>query len=251
MRHEPVMKKVMRTANALIVSLYRRSSGRIGRTAKGTSVLLLTVPGRKTGTPHTVAVSYFEHNGGYLVTGSGGGMKSEPQWVRNLRVTPKAQIEPRPRPLGSADVPAGDPAACGPARQRQRTAGAPPLRSRLGGPTRTAVAHTRRSHDLPSEPFPHRHTAMVRGAGGVVQWGNHPPGPGAGRGSSPGHSHDPRTGTSQYALAGAGLLAGVPAFLAFPVWLILLANRLRAHLTHAHAQAWAHPHQPMLSRRAR
>lgn len=89
----PMMKKVMRTANALIVSLYRRSSGRIGGTAKGTSVLLLTVPGRKTGTPHTVAVSYFEHNGGYLVTGSGGGMKSEPQWVRNLRVTPKAQIE--------------------------------------------------------------------------------------------------------------------------------------------------------------
>jgi len=61
----------------------------------------------------------------------------------------------------------------------------------------------------------------------------------------------PPESASQYAVAGAGLLAGVPAFLAFPVWLILLANRLRAHLTHAHAQAWAHSHQPMLSRRTR
>jgi F420H(2)-dependent quinone reductase len=29
------------------------------------SVLLLTVPGRKTGTPHTTPVSYFEDEGGY------------------------------------------------------------------------------------------------------------------------------------------------------------------------------------------
>jgi hypothetical protein len=34
----------------------------------------------------------------------------------------------------------------------------------------------------------------------------------------------------QYVVGGAGLLVGVPAFLAFPIWLILLSNRLRAHL---------------------
>lgn len=88
-----VMKKVMRTANALAVSLYRRSNGRIGGSAKGKPLLLLTVPGRKTGTPHTVAVAYFEHNGCYLVTGSAGGMKDDPQWIRNLRVVPRAQIQ--------------------------------------------------------------------------------------------------------------------------------------------------------------
>lgn len=87
------MRKVMQTANALAVSLYRRSNGRIGGSAKGTQVLLLTVPGRKTGTPHTVAVSYFEHNGCYVVTGSAGGTKDDPQWIRNLRVAPKAQIQ--------------------------------------------------------------------------------------------------------------------------------------------------------------
>ena len=83
----------MRAANALAVALYRRSNGRIGGSAKGTPVLLLTAPGRKTGTPHTVAVAYFEHNGGYLVTGSAGGAKRDPQWIRNLRATPRAHIQ--------------------------------------------------------------------------------------------------------------------------------------------------------------
>jgi len=88
-----MMKKVMRGANALGVSLYRHSNGRIGGKAKGTPVLLLTVHGRKTGTPHTVGVSYFEHDGGYLVTGSAGGTKHDPQWIRNLRVAPEARIQ--------------------------------------------------------------------------------------------------------------------------------------------------------------
>ena len=38
-------------------------------------------------------VAYFEHNGGYLVTGSAGGTKADPQWFRNLRATSHAHIE--------------------------------------------------------------------------------------------------------------------------------------------------------------
>jgi hypothetical protein len=37
----------------------------------------------------------------------------------------------------------------------------------------------------------------------------------------------------QYVVGGAGLLVGIPAFLAFPIWLILLSNWLRAHLAGA------------------
>jgi len=88
-----VMKKAVRVANGFGVFLYRRSNGRIGGSAKGTPVLLLTAPGRKTGTPHTVAVSYFEHNGRYVVTGSAGGMKHDPQWIRNLQAAPPARIQ--------------------------------------------------------------------------------------------------------------------------------------------------------------
>lgn len=88
-----VMKKAMRVGNALGVFLYRRSNGRIGGSAKGTPGLLLTAPGRKTGTPHTVPVSYFEHNGRYVVTGSAGGTKHDPQWIRNLQPAPRAHIQ--------------------------------------------------------------------------------------------------------------------------------------------------------------
>lgn len=89
-----VLRKLLKGANALAVELYRRSNGKIGGKAKGgTPVLLLTVPGRKTGTPHTVSVSYFPHENGYLLVASGGGMKEEPQWMRNLRATSSAHIE--------------------------------------------------------------------------------------------------------------------------------------------------------------
>ncbi len=88
-----MMKRAMRAAIPTLVWLYRRSGGRIGGTAKGTNVLLLTVAGRKTGRLFTVPVSYLRHEGGYVVTGSAGGMKQDPQWIRNLKATGQAEIE--------------------------------------------------------------------------------------------------------------------------------------------------------------
>lgn len=41
----------------------------------------------------------------------------------------------------------------------------------------------------------------------------------------------PWESVAQYVVGGAGLLVGAPAFLAFPIWLILLSNRLHTHLT--------------------
>lgn len=95
----PVLKKVMSTANRLAVFLYRRSKGRIGGSAKGQPLLLLTAPGRKTGQPRTVSVTYFEHNGSYVVAGSAGGMKTDPQWIKNLSATPSAHIQ-----IGAAEM---------------------------------------------------------------------------------------------------------------------------------------------------
>lgn len=83
---------VLRRANAAAVGLYRRTDGRLGGTAKGLPALLLTVPGRRTGAPHTVVVVYFPHDGGYLVAASSGGAKAEPHWIRNLTATPTAQV---------------------------------------------------------------------------------------------------------------------------------------------------------------
>ena len=89
-----VSKAMMRTAGKLAVSLYRTSGGRIGGKALGGApVLLLTVAGRRTGQPHTTAVSYFDHLGGYVVVGSAGGTPDDPQWFRNLRKATRATIE--------------------------------------------------------------------------------------------------------------------------------------------------------------
>ncbi|GLZ35141.1 hypothetical protein Lesp02_73280 [Lentzea sp. NBRC 105346] len=90
-----VMRRLMRMGNSLGVSLYRRSHGRINGSGRGLPVLLLTVPGRRSGQPHTVPVVYMEHDGAHLVMGSGGGSKPEPQWMRNLRAASNATIQIR------------------------------------------------------------------------------------------------------------------------------------------------------------
>jgi hypothetical protein len=82
----PLVRTLMMAARRGAVFAYRRSGGKIGGRARGGSpVLLLTVKGRSTGVPRTAPVSWFEHDGGYVVVGSGGGSAGDPQWFRNLR----------------------------------------------------------------------------------------------------------------------------------------------------------------------
>ncbi len=38
-------------------------------------------------------VSYFEHDGALIVTGSAGGMKNNPQWIRNLQAAGAADVQ--------------------------------------------------------------------------------------------------------------------------------------------------------------
>lgn len=90
----PMMRRLMRTGNRVGVWVYRRSGGRIGgRAADRVPVLLLTVPGRRSGRLRTTPLGYFEDGGGYLVVGSGGGMPEDPDWFKNLRAAPTAEVE--------------------------------------------------------------------------------------------------------------------------------------------------------------
>jgi deazaflavin-dependent oxidoreductase (nitroreductase family) len=88
----PIGKKVMAAGNGALSWLYRRTNGRFIGSVKGLPVLLLTVPGRKTGKPRSVPVAYFEHDGGYVLAASAGGAKSNPQWIRNLEAAGQARI---------------------------------------------------------------------------------------------------------------------------------------------------------------
>lgn len=98
-----------RFANSAHNRLYRSSKGRVGGRVKGMPVLLITVAGRKSGTPHTVPCVYLEDAGTWIVSGSAGGMAEEPQWFRNLRATDRATVEIRGVPtVVEVSVPDGE-----------------------------------------------------------------------------------------------------------------------------------------------
>ena len=89
----PVAKRAMAAGNSAAAWVYRRSNGRIGGSVRGLPVLLLTVPGRKTGRPRSVHIAFFEHHDGYLVAATAGGAKTNPQWIHNLGAAVKAHIQ--------------------------------------------------------------------------------------------------------------------------------------------------------------
>jgi deazaflavin-dependent oxidoreductase (nitroreductase family) len=88
-----LVKILVRTGNSTHVALYRRTGGRRFNQIKGLPVCLLTVPGRKTGRSRTTPAAYFERAGGWLVVGSAGGAKADPQWFRNLRAAQRVTLE--------------------------------------------------------------------------------------------------------------------------------------------------------------
>ena len=55
-------------------------------------MLLLTVTGRKSGLERTTPLVYFEAGGGYVVVGSDGGARRDPQWWKNLQADPNAKV---------------------------------------------------------------------------------------------------------------------------------------------------------------
>lgn len=93
----PVTRKAIQAGTQANVWLYRRTNGRVGGRGMGRlPLLLLTVPGRKSGTPRTVPVAYFDHDGGYLVVGTGmGGSRQNPQWLLNLEAAGVGRIRVR------------------------------------------------------------------------------------------------------------------------------------------------------------
>ena len=73
--------------------LYRLAGGR-GITGRvlGTSQILLTATGRRSGEPRTVALFAFAHDGGWIVIGSRGGSGRVPDWAHNLLANPSASV---------------------------------------------------------------------------------------------------------------------------------------------------------------
>lgn len=82
-----------RTGGQIGVWMYRRLDGRLSSGSKDVHVLMITTPGRKTGTPRSTCVRYLESPQGYVVWGTGSGSKSDPDWFRNLRKANVADVQ--------------------------------------------------------------------------------------------------------------------------------------------------------------
>ncbi len=72
--------------------LYEWSDGRIGAQGGGVPMLLLSVTGRKSGETRTTPLVYFKDGESYVVVGSDGAAKRDPQWWKNLQVNPLGEV---------------------------------------------------------------------------------------------------------------------------------------------------------------
>ncbi len=76
------------------VRRYRETGGEVGHIWKeGSTVLLLTTTGRKTGEQHTTPLIYAQDGDRYVIVASKGGAPQDPGWYRNLDQTPEVELQ--------------------------------------------------------------------------------------------------------------------------------------------------------------
>jgi deazaflavin-dependent oxidoreductase (nitroreductase family) len=79
--------------NRIGVWMYRRLGGRLSSGSRKNTVLLITVPGRRTGLPRSACVRYLETPEGVVVWGTGAGSPRDPDWFQNLRRVDVADVQ--------------------------------------------------------------------------------------------------------------------------------------------------------------
>lgn len=75
------------------VQRYLETAGEVGHDWQGTSVLILTTTGRRSGQPRSTPLIYGRDNGDYLVVASKGGSDTPPAWYLNLRDNPEVTLQ--------------------------------------------------------------------------------------------------------------------------------------------------------------
>ena len=76
------------------VDRYRATDGAEGYDWRnGTTILLLTTTGRRSGKRHTSPLIYREHDGDYLIVASKGGSPEPPAWYVNLEANPDVEVQ--------------------------------------------------------------------------------------------------------------------------------------------------------------
>ncbi|MEU8379950.1 nitroreductase family deazaflavin-dependent oxidoreductase [Streptosporangium sp. NPDC048865] len=75
------------------VDRYRATGGAEGHEWQGTTALLLTTTGRKSGEPRTSPLIYQRHGDDLLVVASKGGSDKPPLWYLNLQENPEVEVQ--------------------------------------------------------------------------------------------------------------------------------------------------------------
>lgn len=76
------------------VEAYRETDGEVGHEWKpGVHALLLTTTGRRSGEPHTVALTYGRDGDDYVLIASKAAADEHPDWYLNLRADPHVEIQ--------------------------------------------------------------------------------------------------------------------------------------------------------------
>ena len=75
------------------VRVYRETAGERGYHWRGTTILLLSTTGRKSGEPRTTPLIHRTDGERWIVVASKGGAPQNPSWFENLRANPDATIE--------------------------------------------------------------------------------------------------------------------------------------------------------------
>jgi deazaflavin-dependent oxidoreductase (nitroreductase family) len=75
------------------VDRYRQTDGEEGHEWQGTTVLILTTTGRRSGEERSTPLIYGTHGDDYIVVASKGGAPEHPAWYLNLTETPDVDVQ--------------------------------------------------------------------------------------------------------------------------------------------------------------
>ena len=75
------------------VKRYIETDGAEGHEWEGTTALILTTKGRRSGKPRSTPLIYQRHGDDYLVVASRGGSDQPPAWYLNLQADPEVEVQ--------------------------------------------------------------------------------------------------------------------------------------------------------------
>jgi deazaflavin-dependent oxidoreductase (nitroreductase family) len=76
------------------VRRYRETGGKVGQIwREGSTILLLTTTGRRSGEPRTTPLIYAQDGDRYIIVASKGGAPEHPGWYEDLTKTPNVELQ--------------------------------------------------------------------------------------------------------------------------------------------------------------